>query len=82
MKSDLFGKLKSTLDPLASFDVLPDSAHVRISVVAALRACSKSTVWRHVHEELIPKPKKFSGGITAWNVGELRKVLGLDGGAA
>lgn len=60
---------------LENFDELPDSAYVRLPTVSALRGCSNASTWRHVHLGLIPAPKKISAGITAWNVGELRRAL-------
>ena len=63
------------LDPLQDFDQLPNVAHVRVDVVQALFACSRSTVWRHVKSGHIPAPVKISTRITAWQVGSLRKHL-------
>lgn len=60
---------------LTNFDALPDSANVRLPVVAALFACSRTTVWRRAKAKSIPAPKRLSEGVTAWNVGELRKAL-------
>ncbi len=59
---------------LQNFDSLPDSAHVRLPVVTGLFACSAATVWRHVKAGILPKPTKLSKRLTAWNVGELRRV--------
>ena len=61
-------------DALANFDRLPDSAHVRVPVVVALCACSRSTIWRRVAAGTFPQPRKF-GATTAWNVGDLRRHL-------
>ena len=69
------GQLARVDPALAKFDSLPDAAHVRLPVVLALYACSRATAWRHVKAGLIPAPVKFSEGITAWNVGVLRKHL-------
>lgn len=60
---------------LANFDQLPDAAHVREPVVCGLYACSPATVWRRVRDGSIPAPRKLSGRVTAWNVGELRQAL-------
>lgn len=60
---------------LAHFDNLPDSAHVRLPVVAAWRGISAATVWRHVRQGLLPKPTKIGPNTTAWQVGELRRAL-------
>lgn len=65
---------------LANFDSLPDSAHVRAPVVAALRGCSVGTVWRQAKAGEIPKPIKLSPGVSAWNVGALRRCLTEAGG--
>lgn len=65
-------------DALWNFDRLPDSANVRLPVVAALFACSRATVWRRVRNKTLPSPRKLGERITAWNVGELRKALGRD----
>jgi predicted DNA-binding transcriptional regulator AlpA len=62
-------------DALRNFDALPDSAHVRLSTVAALFGCSPATVWRGVKAGRIPQPKKLSPRTTCWNAGELRRAL-------
>ena len=62
-------------DALRNFDTLPEAAYVRLPVVAALFACSPATVWRRTNAGTLPAPRKLSEGVTAWNVGELRKAL-------
>lgn len=62
-------------DALRNFDSLPDSANVRLPVVAALFACAGVTVWRRVKAGTLPAPRKLGERVTAWNVGELRRVL-------
>lgn len=62
-------------DALRNFDALPDAANVRLPVVAALFACSPVTVWRRVKKGTLPAGRKLSEGVTAWNVGQLRKAL-------
>lgn len=62
-------------DALRNFDALPDAANVRLPVVAALFACSTVTVWRRVKKGTLPAGRRLSEGVTAWNVGELRKAL-------
>jgi predicted DNA-binding transcriptional regulator AlpA len=61
---------------LTNFDLLPDAAHVRQPVVAALYGCSPATVWRGVKAGRIPAPVKFSPKVSAWNVGALRRAMG------
>lgn len=62
-------------DALRNFDALPDSAFVRLPVVAGLFACSPVTVWRRVKRCALPPPRRLSEGVTAWNVGHLRAAL-------
>lgn len=57
---------------LENFDVLPDSAHVRLPTVCGLYGVGPATVWRYVKSGKIPQPKKIGPRIAAWNVGELR----------
>jgi predicted DNA-binding transcriptional regulator AlpA len=58
---------------LAQFDDLPDSAHVRLPIVAALYGVSTPTIWRWSKAGSIPSAKKIGPNTTAWNVGELRR---------
>lgn len=62
-------------DALRNFESLPDSAFVRLPVVAGLFACSPATVWRRVKSGILPTPRKLSEAVTAWNVGQIRKAL-------
>ena len=62
-------------DALKNFDSLPDSANVRLPVVAALYGCSPATIFRRVKSGHIPAPRKISERVTAWNVGALRRAL-------
>lgn len=66
---------------LAAFDQLPDSAHVRLPIVAPLFSTSTATVWRWVKSGRLPAPKKLGPNTTAWNVGELRRVMASVQGA-
>lgn len=62
------------VDPaLKMFDELPDSARVRVGVVAALEGCCDATIWRWVKLGLFPAPQKI-GNVTTWGVGELRQA--------
>jgi prophage regulatory protein len=59
---------------LAQFDALPDSAYVRLPVVAALHGVGPATVWRWVKAGRLPAPLKLGPNVTAWRVGSLRRV--------
>lgn len=58
---------------LAQFDSLPDSANVRLPVVAALNGISVSTLWRWVRAGRFPAPRKAGPNVTVWRVGDLRQ---------
>jgi predicted DNA-binding transcriptional regulator AlpA len=62
-------------DAARNFDSLPDAANVRDKVVALLYGCSVPTVWRMSKDGRLPRPRKLSDRVTAWNVGELRAAL-------
>ena len=62
-------------DTLQNFDLLPDSASVRLPTVQALYACSPATIWRGVKAGRIPAPHKLSPRCSCWNVSELRQAL-------
>jgi predicted DNA-binding transcriptional regulator AlpA len=59
---------------LRDFDALPDSALVRLPIVMALFSISRATVWRWCGKGELPVPIHV-GGVTFWNVGELRERL-------
>lgn len=59
---------------LSRFDLLPDGAHVRLPVVAALFGVSPATIWRWSRAGTLPAPVHI-GGVTMWNVGMLRARL-------
>lgn len=56
------------------FDGKSDIQRVRIDTVAALLACSESTVRRRIQSGTIPQPLK-EGGVLVWRVGDLRRAL-------
>ena len=60
---------------LVNFDRLPDSAHVRLPVVAALHGISAPTVWRWVKSGRLAAPVKLGPNTTAWRVGDLRSAI-------
>lgn len=62
-------------EALKHFDELPNSAFVRLPVVAMLFGCSGITIWRRSKAGTLPSPRKLSERTTAWNVGALRQVL-------
>ncbi|MEP6605180.1 MAG: AlpA family phage regulatory protein [Nitrosospira sp.] len=66
---------KSIPQALVNFDLLPDSANVRLPVVMGLYGISAASVWRGVKAGRIPKPRKLSTRTTTWNVGQLRRGL-------
>lgn len=66
---------QSTINPaLRDFDQLPNSQHVRLSVVKSLLGVSSATIWRMVKAKKL-KAHKFTERTTTFNVGELRTLL-------
>jgi len=59
---------------LTNFDQLPDSAQVRLRVVAALHGVAPVTIWRWCKVGILPAPSK-TGGVTSWNVGAIRRAM-------
>lgn len=59
---------------LRDFDLLPDSAQVRLPIVQTLLSVSKATVWRMVKANQL-KTYKLTERTTTFNVGELRVLL-------
>jgi predicted DNA-binding transcriptional regulator AlpA len=68
-------------DALAAFDILPDSAFIRVQTVARLLDCAVPTVWRRSAAGLLPPPYRF-GHSTRWKVGEIRHVLATGSGGS
>lgn len=60
---------------LIDFDQLPNSAFIRVNVLAKLIGCSIPTVWRKTRNGSLPQPVKFSSHVTSWNVGAIREAL-------
>ena len=63
---------------IAQFDKLPDSAFVRLRTVTMLNGCvDRATIYKWVAAGTFPAPRKLGPQVSAWNVGELRRHLGL-----
>lgn len=66
--------MPTTTNALEQFTNLPDDARARLPVVCALFGISAPTVWRWTKSGRLPTPVR-QGGVTAWRVGDLRRVL-------
>jgi len=60
---------------LENFDLLPNTANVRLPTVMSLYGISAATVWRNIKNGNIPKPRKLTSRTTVFNVGDLRTAL-------
>jgi predicted DNA-binding transcriptional regulator AlpA len=68
--------MKTDDEALAQFDSLPDSAFVRMPVVAALNGgVPPQTIYRWIKEGRHPAPVKLGAQVSAWNVGAMRRHL-------
>ena len=65
---------KQTPRTIIDISALPDSARVRLPVLAQNLAVSKSTVRRWVQAGLLPKPARL-GRVITWKAGDLKKLL-------
>ena len=64
------------INELENFTGSPDDARVKVRTVQLLWGeISRSTVWRLIKANKIPKPEKIGGGINTWRVGDLREAL-------
>lgn len=67
---------------LQQFDHLPDTALVSVQTFAALLGAGVSTIWRRAKlEASFPQPVRLSTRCTRWRVADIRRFLGLEGGA-
>jgi len=62
-------------EALQNFDLLPDSANIRLPIVMRLYGISSASVWRGVKAGIIPRPRKLTPRTTAWQVADIRKAL-------
>lgn len=67
--------IKEIPNALTNFDLLPDSAYIRLPVMKGLFGVSAASIWRGVKNGTIPKPIKLTERTTAWNVGLVRAAL-------
>lgn len=72
LKSELTQKIPAAL---INFELMPDSAYIRLPVLKVLYGVSSATIWRGVKNGTIPKPTKLTERTTAWNVGQVRAAL-------
>lgn len=66
-------------EALAQFDLLPNSAQVRLPVTKGVLSVSSATVWRMVKAGKL-KAYKLTERTTTFNVGELRALLAAKAG--
>lgn len=60
----------------SDFDGLPAEGYIRqAQLVPQVVPFSPATLWRKVKAGEFPKPRKLSGRITAWKVGDVRDWL-------
>lgn len=74
-QSSSISVVKTIPDALVNLDLMPNTAFVRLPVVAMAYGYSKATVWRNVKKGKMPKPVKISERCTAWNVGLIKADL-------
>jgi predicted DNA-binding transcriptional regulator AlpA len=60
---------------VAIFAAAPDDGFVKTSTLEALFACSRTTVWRHIKNGVIPQPVHVGTKSRLWSVGQIRAAL-------
>lgn len=60
---------------LESFDLLPDDAYLRISVLLCLYGYSRATLYRNIKKGIVPEPDRIGERIAGWRVGAVRESL-------
>lgn len=67
--------VKEIPNALANFDLLPDSAYIRLPVMKGLFGVSASSIWRGCQSGIFPKPVRLTQRTTAWSVKSVRAAL-------
>lgn len=71
--------MKTNQKEFALFDKLPDSAFVRLPTVTMLYGgVDRATIYKWIATGTFPAPRKLGPQVSAWNVGEIRRNLGLE----
>lgn len=68
-------RTRAVPEQVTDFDLLPDSARVRSSVVRMLAGYSEATLWRRIRDGKWPPGQRDAGGHRLWTVGEIRAAL-------
>lgn len=68
-------------EALANFDLLPDSAHIRLPVMTGLYGVCAASIWRGVKDHTIPSPVKLTKRTTGWSVKLVRASLAAKAGS-
>ncbi len=63
-------------DQLPAQPALPNTGFIRTKqLIPTFVPVSKATLWRMVKDGRFPKPVKLSAGVSAWDVGAVRRWI-------
>jgi predicted DNA-binding transcriptional regulator AlpA len=65
------------MQDIINIDTAPDSIHLNVKQVATILGVSVTTVWEMVKRKTLPQPRKFSARCTRWDLGGIRKAVGV-----
>ncbi len=69
-------KIKFAHIASTAFAMLPDEGYIRQKdLIPAVLPISHATLWRWVKRGMFPAPRRFTHGVTAWHVGQVRAFL-------
>lgn len=60
-----------------NLDRLPDTMLITDKIVASMASVSRATVWNWASSGLIPKPRRLGPRCSRWELGEIRRALGV-----
>ena len=66
---------EATVERIAVFDDLPDSALLDTQELVALGVGSPATIWRDVNGKRLAAPIKIGPNRTRWRVGDVRRYM-------
>lgn len=65
------------MQDITNIDTAPDSIHLNVKQVATILGVHVATVWRMVQNNTLPKPNRFGTRCTRWELGGIRKAVGV-----
>ncbi len=65
----------SDFDRIAAFEQLPNSALLTLKEIVALSGRSKTSIWRDIESQRLPRPIAIGLNASRWRVADVRSYL-------